>query len=108
MTEHGLYHKEREMEIRKTRLVQGYQRDMWTGLYNALSRICYRGADRITALFEENRQKQLDLGAREEKTLVIPNGIDVERFSLERKKRKASMWGWWGGWFRSKTLKPIS
>ena len=87
LTEHGLYHKEREMEIRKTRLVRGYQRDMWTKIYNKISRICYSRADQITALFEENRQKQLELGAPEEKTEVIPNGIDVERFTLERKPR---------------------
>ncbi len=84
LTEHGLYHKEREMEIRKTQLVRGYQRDMWTSIYNKISRICYTQADHITALFEENRQKQLELGAPVEKTEVIPNGIDVERFKLER------------------------
>ena len=88
LTEHGLYHKEREMEIRKTKMVKGYQRDMWTRLYNSISRICYGSADVITALFEENRQKQLELGAAEEKTQVIPNGIDVERFSVPRAERE--------------------
>ena len=88
LTEHGLYHKEREMEIRKTNLVRGYQRDMWTKIYNRLSRICYSRADYITALFEENRQKQLELGAPAEATEVIPNGIDVERFTLERQPRE--------------------
>jgi glycosyltransferase involved in cell wall biosynthesis len=87
LTEHGLYHKEREMEIRKAQFVRGYQRDMWIKTYNSLSTISYRNADRITALFEENRQKQIELGASEEKSMVIPNGIDVERFSIERKPR---------------------
>lgn len=84
LTEHGLYHKEREMEIRKARFVRGYQRDMWIKIYNSLSKITYRNADKITALFEENRQKQLELGADESKAMVIPNGIDVERFSIPR------------------------
>ncbi len=88
LTEHGLYHKEREMEIRKTNLVRGYQRDMWTKIYNRLSGICYSKADYITALFEENRQKQLELGAPQDATEVIPNGIDVERFTLERPPRE--------------------
>jgi glycosyltransferase involved in cell wall biosynthesis len=88
LTEHGLYHKEREMEIRKTGMVRGYQRDMWISLYTQISRICYRGSDLVTALFEENRKKQLELGTPEEKTLVLPNGIDVERFAVERKKRE--------------------
>ena len=87
LTEHGLYHKEREMEIRKTSIVRGYQRDMWTKMYNKISLICYRKADHITALFEENRQKQLELGAPADRTEVIPNGIDVERFSIKREPR---------------------
>jgi len=81
LTEHGLYHKEREMEIRKADFVKGYQRDMWINIYNSISAMCYRNADMITALFEENRQKQLELGAKPERCLVIQNGIDVERYS---------------------------
>ena len=88
LTEHGLYHKEREMEIRKSNMIRGYQRDMWISHYNALSKICYRSADTITALFEENRRKQHELGADSNKTFVVPNGIDVERFSIERKPRE--------------------
>ncbi|MDA3955444.1 GT4 family glycosyltransferase PelF [Oceanispirochaeta sp.] len=87
LTEHGLYHKEREMEIRKTSFVRGYQRDMWIKVYNKISRICYSQADHITALFEENRQKQLELGAPPERTEVIPNGIDVERFTIKREPK---------------------
>ena len=88
LTEHGLYHKEREIEIRKASFVHGYQRDMWIKTYNMISSICYQSADGITALFEENRQKQLELGAPKERTLVIPNGIDVERFSSVVKVKK--------------------
>jgi hypothetical protein len=32
LTEHGLYHKEREMEIKRASFVRGYQRDMWIGI----------------------------------------------------------------------------
>ncbi len=88
LTEHGLYHKEREMEIRKSSYIRGYQRDMWIKIYNQLSNICYTNADSITALFEENRQKQLVLGAPINRTAVIPNGIDIERFSIKREKRE--------------------
>ena len=87
LTEHGLYHKEREMEIRKSSYIRGYQRDMWIKIYNQFSNICYTNADSITALFEENRQKQIDLGAPLEKTSVIPNGIDIERFSVKKEKK---------------------
>jgi glycosyltransferase involved in cell wall biosynthesis len=81
LTEHGLYHKEREMEIRKADFVKGYQRDMWINIYNSISAMCYANADSITALFEENRQKQIELGADPERCTVIPNGIDIERYS---------------------------
>jgi len=87
LTEHGLYHKERDMEIRKSNYIRGYQRDMWIKMYNQFSRICYEKADIITALFETNRLHQIDAGASPEKTKVIPNGIDIERFSsVERKE----------------------
>ena len=88
LTEHGLYHKEREMEIRKSNLIKGYQRDMWTRLYNGFSRLCYSQADMIISLFEENRRKQHELGADPEKTLVIPNGIDLPRFTIEREEKE--------------------
>ncbi len=88
LTEHGLYHKEREMEIRKTPFIRGYQRNMWINIYNTLSRMCYRYADLIIALFEHNRRLQLELGAPEQKTRVIPNGVDTVRFMVKREKRE--------------------
>ncbi|UCF96780.1 MAG: GT4 family glycosyltransferase PelF [Spirochaetaceae bacterium] len=88
LTEHGLYHKEREMEIRKAQFIRGYQRDMWIGIYNNLSRLSYRYADLIIALFEHNRRLQIELGAAESKTRVIPNGIDVPFFSQVARRKK--------------------
>jgi polysaccharide biosynthesis protein PelF len=87
LTEHGLYHKEREIEIRKAAFVRGYQRDLWIRIYNRIARLCYEGADLCTSLFEENRRYQLELGAAAERTVVIPNGIDVARYSVAREKR---------------------
>jgi len=87
LTEHGLYHKEREIEIRKAAFVRGYQRDLWIRLYARVARMCYEGADLCTSLFEENRGYQLELGAAPGKCVVIPNGIDVARYSVERVKK---------------------
>ena len=86
LTEHGLYHKEREIEIRKATFVKGYQRDLWSRIYDRVASLCYSNADLCTSLFAENRRYQLDLGAKPENALVIPNGIDIERFSVERAK----------------------
>jgi polysaccharide biosynthesis protein PelF len=89
LTEHGLYHKEREMEIRRAGFVRGYQRDMWIAMYRSLSRMCYRAADTIVSLFEYNRRRQLELGADPDKAIVIPNGIDLARFTgVVREKRE--------------------
>jgi glycosyltransferase involved in cell wall biosynthesis len=88
LTEHGLYHKEREIEIRKSSYVRGYQRDMWTKLYNKVSEVCYKSADVVTALFEENRRKQMELGAPAHRCRVIPNGIDVARYSSVQRIKK--------------------
>jgi glycosyltransferase involved in cell wall biosynthesis len=88
LTEHGLYHKEREMEIKRAQFVKGYQRDMWIAMYNGLSRLSYRYADVVVSLFEQNRRRQIEMGADEDKAMVIPNGIDIPRFSsIVRKKR---------------------
>jgi glycosyltransferase involved in cell wall biosynthesis len=89
LTEHGLYHKEREMEIKRAPYVRGYQRDLWISMYTSISRLCYRYADLVISLFEQNRRKQLDMGADEGKAIVIPNGIDIPRFSaVVRAKRE--------------------
>ena len=87
LTEHGLYHKEREMEIMRAEYVRGYKRDMWTRMFTQLSRITYGYSAEIIALFEHNRRLQIELGAPRHKTSVIPNGIDVERFTVERVER---------------------
>jgi glycosyltransferase involved in cell wall biosynthesis len=88
LTEHGLYHKEREMEIKHAQFVKGYQRDMWIAMYTGISRLCYRYADVVVSLFEHNRRRQVEMGADQDKATVIPNGIDIPRFSsIVRKKR---------------------
>ena len=89
LTEHGLYHKEREIEIRRAGFIRGYQRDMWVKIYNKLSEFSYKYADLIISLFEYNRKRQLELGAPKHKTRVIPNGIDTSRYSdIKRESRK--------------------
>ncbi len=88
LTEHGLYHKERDMEIRKTQFIRGYQRDMWTHLYNAFSRLAYRHADLTVTLFEANRRLEIEMGCPPERAIVVPNGIDVERFTAVERTEK--------------------
>lgn len=89
LTEHGLYNKEREIDIKRATWVKGYQRDMWINIFNDLSTITYEYSDCIISLFEVNRNIQIAQGAKREKTLVIPNGIEIERYlDLKKETRK--------------------
>ena len=94
LTEHGIYARERRMEIdqatwiyvqRQTpmtlQLGQAFFKELWTRLFMRLSRLTYAHADLITTIYEGNRQAQLRDGADPAKTLVIPNGIDATRFA---------------------------
>ncbi len=80
LTEHGLYTRERELEIATSRLFRGYQKDFLTGLFDKINRLVYHHADLIVGLFEEARQAQIGLGAPEARTEVISNGVDLSRF----------------------------
>ncbi len=89
LTEHGLYNKEREIDIKRAQWVKGYQRDLWINIFNDMSRITYDYCNLIISLFEHNRNIQISQGAKRERTMVIPNGIDSDRF-LDLKKDSKS------------------
>lgn len=100
VSEHGIYTKERKIDlfgaewIRDNRslfdrdtLQISYLRQMWIKFFEALGRAAYDSADRIVALYEANRQRQIADGAAPEKTCVIANGIPVARFAEGRAVR---------------------
>jgi glycosyltransferase involved in cell wall biosynthesis len=88
LTEHGIYHRERLIEIEATDQLRGHQRDMWGEVFLALSRVSYRAADRVITLFRHNQNLELRMGAPPERCEVVPNGIDIPRFSaVTREKR---------------------
>lgn len=104
VSEHGIYTKERKIDlfqgewIRDNRNVferdageVAYFRDLWIRFFEALGRMCYDQADRITALFEQNRLRQVADGADPARTLAIPNGVNVARFVPLRAKRPADV-----------------
>ncbi len=86
LTEHGIYAKEREMEINQSEQYVGYEKRMWKNIFYSLARIAYDSADLIIALFRRNRALQIQNGAPSERCRVIPNGIPVQSFlELERR-----------------------
>ncbi|HEX5360929.1 MAG TPA: GT4 family glycosyltransferase PelF [Fluviicoccus sp.] len=97
LSEHGIYTKERKIDLfqaqwirdnrgvlEKTSVEIAYFRALWIRFFEALGRECYHNADRIVSLYEANRQRQIDDGAPEDKTLSIPNGVDLPRLARLR------------------------
>lgn len=87
ITEHGIYTREREIEILKATWMKNYYKDMWIEFFYNLSRCSYQYADRVLTLFGRNKSIQAAIGCPLEKLEIIPNGVDIERFeSLPRRK----------------------
>jgi glycosyltransferase involved in cell wall biosynthesis len=64
-----------------------YHHHLWIRFFEGLGRVIYSSADSIIALYERNRQRQITDGADADRTRVIPNGIDLERFVPLRSQR---------------------
>jgi polysaccharide biosynthesis protein PelF len=103
VTEHGIYTKERKIDLAHASWIHegsatlkpglgeelGYLRRLWIHFFEGLGRAAYASARPIVSLYEGNRERQVADGAQLERTRVIPNGIDVSRFAPLRKKRPA-------------------
>ncbi len=80
ISEHGIYTREREEELVKAKWVQGLYKNVWINQFRKMSRLAYERADLVTSLYEHARVLQIELGCPEQKTLVTPNGIQVDAF----------------------------
>jgi glycosyltransferase involved in cell wall biosynthesis len=94
LTEHGIYTKERRIELLQATWIKdgdtvgsgetvgiGYFRQLWIRFFEALGRMTYASSNPIVALYEGNRIRQIKDGAEEIRTRVVPNGIDLARFA---------------------------
>jgi len=94
LTEHGIYTNERRVEILMADWIadtidKGLAlgddrfdlREMWIAAFEAYARICYQSCDEIITLYEDNQRLQKQLDADENRLQIIPNGIDLQRFS---------------------------
>ena len=80
LTEHGIYTREREEEIIKSTWVKGVFKDIWIKFFYNLSYTAYSSADNVITLFNRNKEVEIELGCKEEKITVIPNGVNVNDF----------------------------
>jgi len=101
VTEHGIYTKERRIELLQADWISddqrvgpdtsdvsvGYFRQLWIGMFERIGRMTYQAASSIVTLFEGNRQRQIADGAPAERTSVLPNGIALDRFRAVRMSR---------------------
>ncbi|HET7062551.1 MAG TPA: GT4 family glycosyltransferase PelF [Nitrosospira sp.] len=101
LTEHGIYTKERKIDLAQATWIRdhnddvcntlhdemGYIRGLWIRFYEQIGRMAYAHASPIVSLYEGNRLRQISDGAEAEKTLVIPNGISVQRYCVALEKR---------------------
>ncbi len=94
LTEHGIYARERKIEIGNSNWVyderreqyhatrnMGFFRQWWIDMFMVLSQLAYQAADRVTTLFQGNFDQQVKDGCPPEKLSIIPNGIDIENYS---------------------------
>lgn len=103
LSEHGIYTKERRIDIFNSNWIQdnrnalqrdptevSYFRDLWIRFFETMGRFCYDAAGNIISLFEGARERQIADGAPEAHTRVIPNGVDIPRYSPLRNQRPES------------------
>ena len=99
LTEHGIYSRERKLEIGRAdwiyeaspdginiRQAQSHFKNLWSNMFSTLGRVCYDYADLIITLSRGNQLLQIEDGADPNKMMVIPNGVDVDAFSKIQKQ----------------------
>ncbi len=102
LTEHGIYTNERRIEIAmaswfhemaedglSVHRLPHQMSDMWVNAFTTCSRCCYRAAYKIITLFEGNQLFQLMDGAQRDKMMVVPNGVDVERYAEIKREQES-------------------
>ena len=81
VSEHGIYTREREEGLLKATWVAGIYKNIWIEQFRKMSRLAYDRADVVTCLYEHAKSLQIGLKCPEEKIVITPNGIDMERFA---------------------------
>ena len=100
LSEHGIYTKERKIDLYQSDWIRdnrnvferevtqiSYFRALWIRFFEVLGKLCYDSSDHIVALYENNRLRQIADGAPAERTLNIPNGVDLPRLGPLRELR---------------------
>jgi len=100
LTEHGIYTKERRIDLLSGTLFQNskvdllkqsyeddYIKQMWIRFFEGIGRFCYDRANPILSLYKGAQKAQIAYGARAERCRVVPNGVDTKRLGDACAKR---------------------
>jgi len=101
LTEHGIYTRERKIdmlsadwiEFKKPALLQqpqeyNYIKKMWISFFDKIGLFCYHRSNHILSLFSGAQKIQINFGAPIQRTMVIPNGVDVDGLMQTMKDRQ--------------------
>ena len=105
VTEHGLYTREREIEIiqstwmgqpasshRIDKQRMGFFQQWWFNIFLFMEKLCYDSADAIISITGVNQGYQLKRGADPQKLQLIPNGINIQQLAhLRRREDQAEV-----------------
>ena len=106
LSEHGIYTKERKIDLAQASWIAesseqalngsleagtGYMRTLWIRFFERIGRLVYDHADNIIALYDGNSQRQIKDGAQAVRTQVIPNGIDLPKWTAALQARPEGM-----------------
>ena len=99
ITEHGIYTKERELDLAQVDWIpeeldpfkvglneeMGYLRSVWIRFFKSLGSMAYSAASEIYTLYSGNRRRQIADGCPPEKLTIIPNGVDIDTYKSVRR-----------------------
>ncbi|MBU0651022.1 GT4 family glycosyltransferase PelF, partial [bacterium] len=120
ITEHGIYTKERKMEITQSDWIpsnfkqeikiskeKDFFREWWISFFSYLSKIAYHYADEIITIHRGNTDLQIQDGADPAKIRVIPNGIELPNITETVKPQKSFKIGFMGRVVSIKDVKTL-
>ena len=105
LSEHGIYTKERQIDLYQADWIKeinqnfkagldsniSYLRQLWMRFFENLGRLTYNACLVTVTLYDQNRLKQIELGATPDRAIVIPNGVKIDNFTPLRKLRSKNI-----------------
>jgi len=98
LSEHGIYTRERRVDVFLSKNFRDdfvidrplsdliYLRKLWDAYFKSLAQLCYNVSNPIVSLSKASNEIQIEEGASPEKAIIIPNGVEIERFKKLRTK----------------------